>query len=170
MSEFKKELFVPMTTYAEDAPLSALAVTDRLFFERADSTLTRDEAEKIVTRSLEGIEDGELFLEYRESESIVLDDGVIRSASFDTSSGFGLRSVIGPETGFAHSDEISKSALERAASAVSVVRQAEAAPSRHPLRPQIVACTRRKARSLTPILPPVPLCSARSMPMHASRT
>lgn len=112
-----------MTSHAETAPLSALAVTDRLFFERADAALTRDEAEKIVARSLEGIEDGELFLEYRESESIVLDDGVIRSASFDTSSGFGLRSVIGPETGFAHSDEISKSALERAAGAVSAVRQ-----------------------------------------------
>ncbi len=123
MFGFKKELFDPMTSPAEATPLSALAVTDRLFFERADTTLTRDEAEAIVSRSLEGIEDGELFLEYRESESIVLDDGVIRSASFDTSSGFGLRSVIGPETGFAHSDEISKSALERAAGAVSAVRQ-----------------------------------------------
>lgn len=106
-----------------DSPISALAVTDRLFFDGAGSRLTRDAAERLVRQSLHGMDDGELFLEYRESESITLDDGVIRAASFDTSSGFGLRSVLGTETGFAHSDELSESALKRASEAVSVVRQ-----------------------------------------------
>ncbi|WP_367160769.1 metalloprotease TldD [Kozakia baliensis] len=104
-------------------PLSALAVTDKLFFEGAGSRLSREDAERLTAKGLRGVDDGELFLEYRESEAISLDDGVIRAASFDTSSGFGMRSVLGTETGFAHSDELSESALSRAVDAVSVVRQ-----------------------------------------------
>ncbi|CAI9121538.1 metalloprotease TldD [Brytella acorum] len=102
---------------------SPLALTERLFFERDQIGLTRDDAERLVTKALAGADDGELFLEFRESESLVLDDGVIRAANFDTSSGFGLRAVLGAETGFAHADDISASALKRAAEAVSTVRQ-----------------------------------------------
>ena len=101
---------------------SPLGATDQLFFERAGARLDRDAAERILAGALEGTDDGELFLEYRESEVISLDDGVIRSASFDTSSGFGLRAVLGDEAAYAHSDEISESALKRAAATVGTVR------------------------------------------------
>lgn len=100
----------------------ALAVTDDLFFRRPEALLAQNEAESLTHSALDGMDDGELFLEYRESESISLDDGVIRSASFNTSCGFGLRSVLGEETGFAHSDDLSKTALKRAAETVSAVR------------------------------------------------
>lgn len=100
----------------------ALAITDDLFFKRPEALLAQDEAESLTRKALDGMDDGELFLEYRESEAISLDDGVIRSASFDTSCGFGLRSVLGEETGFAHSDDLSRSALARAVDAVSAVR------------------------------------------------
>ncbi|WP_419730527.1 metalloprotease TldD [Lichenicola sp.] len=102
--------------------MSALATTDRLFFDRAGSTLDRTGAERILNTALAGTDDGELFLEYRESEFISLEEGVIRSASFDTSTGFGLRAVLGDEAGYAHSDEISESALTRAAATVGQVR------------------------------------------------
>ncbi|MBO1324336.1 metalloprotease TldD [Acetobacter sp. TBRC 12305] len=104
------------------AQLGALAATDQLFFDRPDATLGRDDAQKLTRTALEGMEDGELFLEYRESESLSLDDGVIRAASFNTSSGFGLRAVLGEETGFAHSDELSRASLLRAVDAVGAVR------------------------------------------------
>ncbi len=78
--------------------LSPLAATDALFFGRAGSRLGRPDAERLVQQALEGMDDGELFLEYRESEVISLDEGVIRSATFDTSSGFGLRAVLETET------------------------------------------------------------------------
>ncbi|MBK6467445.1 MAG: metalloprotease TldD [Rhodobacter sp.] len=61
-----------------------------------------------------GAEDGELFLERRRGESLVLDDGRIRNASYDASEGFGLRAVRGDVAGYAHSTEISESALKRA--------------------------------------------------------
>ncbi|MFT8468548.1 MAG: metalloprotease TldD, partial [Acetobacter syzygii] len=113
----------------------ALAATDQLFFASKQAQLSRDEAEKLTHTALDGMDDGELFLEYRESESIALDDGVIRSASFNTSTGFGLRAVLGEETGFAHSDEMSRSSLLRAADAVSAVRAGRSGQMAAPPRP-----------------------------------
>jgi len=95
----------------------ALAATDRLFF----STLDRAAAERLTAQATSGAEDGELFLEYRESEAISLEDGRIRSASFDVTSGFGLRSVSGEAAGYAHAAEISEAALSRAADTVKAV-------------------------------------------------
>ena len=102
--------------------LSPLATTDALFFGRDGASLDRAGAERILKEALAGTDDGELFLEYRESELVSLDDGVIRSASFDTSQGFGLRAVLGDEAGYAHSDEISEASLLRAAGTVGPVR------------------------------------------------
>ena len=99
-----------------------LETTDQLFFEHPGAQLDRAAAERVLASALEGTEDGELFLEYRESEMISLDDRVIRSASFDTSTGFGLRAVLGDEAAYAHSDEISEAALRRAAATVGMVR------------------------------------------------
>ena len=101
--------------------MTPLAATDRLFFERQDSALDQDTATRIVADALRSSDDGELFLEYRESESISLDDGRIRSAGFDTMFGFGLRAVAGEATGFAHAAELSEDALRRAASSVSAI-------------------------------------------------
>jgi TldD protein len=101
--------------------MSALSTTDRLFFERADAALDRAAAERAVGAALAHTDDGELFLEYRESEQISLDDGRIRSAGFDTSLGFGLRAVAGEATGYAHAGELSDAALERAAASVAAV-------------------------------------------------
>ena len=101
---------------------SPLGATDQLFFERAGARLDRVAAERVLADALAGTDDGELFLEYRESEMISLDDRVIRSASFDTSTGFGLRAVLGDEAAYAHSDEISEEALRRAAATVGMVR------------------------------------------------
>jgi len=96
------------------------ATTRDLFFERAG--LDGDSVAALVGEALEGADDGELFLEYRQSESISLDDGRIKSASFDTVQGFGLRAVSGEATGYAHASELSLPALRRAADTVKAVR------------------------------------------------
>ncbi len=62
--------------------MTDLAVTDALFFERTGMDPGRVEA--LVAQALAGMDDGELFLEYSQSESLALDDGRIKSASFDT--------------------------------------------------------------------------------------
>jgi TldD protein len=101
--------------------MSFLAETDPLFF--GPSGLARDEAQQIAARALSGMDDGELFLEARRSESLSLDDGRIKSASYDAGLGFGLRAVSGDAIGFAHASEIDRPSLERAAQAVKAVRQ-----------------------------------------------
>lgn len=95
----------------------ALAATDTLFF----STLDRAAAERLAREAAAGAEDGELFLEHRESEAISLEDGRIRSASFDAMRGFGLRAVAGEAAGYAHAAELSEAALARAAETVKAV-------------------------------------------------
>ncbi len=107
-----------------------LVVTDRLFFAGADAALDPDAALAMTRAALRGADDGELFLEYRESEVTALDDGKIKSAGFETDRGFGLRAVAGEVTGYAHAGEISVGALRRAAETVASIgaagaRQAE---------------------------------------------
>ncbi len=99
--------------------MTNLAVTNELFFDRTGMDQRR--IETIVGEALAGMDDGELFLEYSQSESVALDDGRIKSASFDTTQGFGLRAVAGEAAGYAHASELSEAAIRRAATAVRAV-------------------------------------------------
>src|ERR1700687_1911760 len=99
--------------------MTNLAVTNDLFFDRTGMDPRR--VDTILGQALAGMDDGELFLEYSQSESVALDDGRIRSASFDTTQGFGLRAVTEDAAGYAHSSEISEAALRRAGATVRAV-------------------------------------------------
>ena len=85
-----------------------------------DSALDAKTAQSELDEALRGADDGELFVERSASESLTFDDGRLKTASFDTSRGFGLRCVAGETSGFAQSTELSPGALSRAASAVSL--------------------------------------------------
>ncbi len=84
--------------------------------------LDREQATGLVAEALEGADDGELYLEHSQSEGLVFDNGRLKSASFDTSQGFGLRAVAGEAAGYAHSGEISEPAIRRASDAVQAVK------------------------------------------------
>ncbi len=84
--------------------------------------LDLNRATGLVSDALQGADDGELYLEYSQSEGLVFDNGRLKSASFDTNQGFGLRAVSGEAAGYAHSGEISESAIKRAADAVQAVK------------------------------------------------
>jgi len=84
-------------------------------FQPFDQDLDRDTALKTLQDAVAGADDGELFLERRRSEALVFDDGRLKNASYDASEGFGLRAVRGETAGYAHSTEISETALKRAA-------------------------------------------------------
>lgn len=100
--------------------MSSLAVTDDLFF--AKSGLDRASVERTVDDALRGGDDGELYLEYRQSESFVWDDGKLKNASFDTTQGFGLRSVSGETVGYAFSVDLDEKAIRRAGETVRAVQ------------------------------------------------
>jgi len=92
-----------------------------LFFSRTGMDRARVQAK--LDEALKGADDGELFLEFRQSESFSFDDGRLKAANFDTTQGFGLRSVCGEATGYAHANELSEEAIGRAAATVQAVAQ-----------------------------------------------
>ncbi|MCC5974598.1 MAG: metalloprotease TldD, partial [Rubellimicrobium sp.] len=83
-------------------------------FRPFDTMLDRDRAQQLLHEAVAGADDGEVFLERRQSESLVFDDGRLRQASYDASEGFGLRAVRGETVGYAHSTTIDEHALARA--------------------------------------------------------
>src|SRR5258705_9167992 len=86
------------------------------------ANLDRDAVRGEVARGLAGSDDGELFLEYAQTEALMFDNGRLKQATYDTSQGFGLRAVKDDAVGYAHSSDVSLPALIRAADAVSAVR------------------------------------------------
>ncbi len=84
-------------------------------FRPFQSLLDQDVALTILRDAVAGADDGELFLERSRSEALVLDDGRVKTASYDASEGFGLRAVRGEVAGYAHSTEITEKSLKRAA-------------------------------------------------------
>ncbi len=95
-----------------DAPIS---LVDR-------AGLDRPQLAKIISRSLDGADDGELFLEYRQAEALVFDNGRLKQATYDATQGFGLRAVKDEAVGYAHASDVSEAAIERAADAVRAVK------------------------------------------------
>ncbi|MBI3675571.1 MAG: metalloprotease TldD [Proteobacteria bacterium] len=104
-----------------------MAATNELFFSPKDlggdlgGGLDRGRVQNLVDESLKGADDGELFLEYRQSETFAFDDGRLKAATFDTTQGFGLRAVSGEATGYAHASELSEDAIKRAGETVRAV-------------------------------------------------
>ena len=99
--------------------MSDIAAAEELFFTRTG--LDQARVDRVVGDALNGADDGELFLEYAQSESFVFDDGQLKNASYDTTQGFGLRAVAGETAGYSHSNELSEAALKRAADTVQAV-------------------------------------------------
>jgi TldD protein len=84
--------------------------------------LDKAKVRQLIGRGLEGADDGELFLEYRQSEVLVFDNGRLKQATYDTAQGFGLRAVKDEAVGYAHASDLSEAALARAAEAVRAVK------------------------------------------------
>ncbi|WP_455272440.1 metalloprotease TldD [Rhizobium herbae] len=76
---------------------------------------------EVLAQTLSGADDGELFIEHSQSESLSFDNGRLKGGSFNTDQGFGLRAVAGEAVGYAHAGDLSLAALKRAADAVGAV-------------------------------------------------
>jgi TldD protein len=97
-------------------------------------TLDPDDARRLAARHLSSCDDGELYLEHSVSEAFGFDDGRLKTASYDSASGFGLRGVTGETTAFAHANEISADAIERAAATLQLLDPAKGAAAPPPAR------------------------------------
>jgi len=76
-----------------------------------NSELDISTASSIVSDTLNRCDDGELYLEDSKSESIVLDDNKIKSSTYKSDLGYGLRAITGEVVAYSHSSELSKKSL-----------------------------------------------------------
>jgi TldD protein len=97
-------------------------------------TLDPDEAQRLAARHLSAHDDGELYLQYRVSEAFGFDDGRLKTADYNSASGFGLRGVTGETTAFAHANEISAAAIDRAAATLKLLDPAKGGAASSPAR------------------------------------
>jgi len=66
----------------------------------------------------------DLYFQYSRFEGWSLEEGIVKSGSFNIEQGVGVRAVAGEKTAFAYSDEISFNALEDAAKATRAIASA----------------------------------------------
>ena len=111
----------PMTApFHPVAPANSLVMGQGEDF-LASYGLDRDEVRTLLAGTLTGADDGELFFEQTQSESLVFDNGRLKSSAFDTGQGFGMRAIAGELAGYAHSGDLDMGAIRRAADAVRSV-------------------------------------------------
>ena len=90
-----------------------------LFFK--NEGLDFNKTEKIVNESLRKADDGELFLEFRQSENFIFDDKKIKNASTSIDKGFGLRSIKNETSAYSHSSDISERSIKNAGKTVQSI-------------------------------------------------
>ena len=100
--------------------------TSQADFRPFEDTLDQQQAQSMLREACAGADDGELFLERRQTQALTFEDRRMRHSSYSADEGFGLRAVVGETTGFAHSNELSEPQLKEATKTVRfAVRERE---------------------------------------------
>ncbi len=92
---------------------------DQVFFNQ--SNWTKEKCQKIINNCLVKFDDGELYLQESNSESIVFDDQKVSNASYNKIKGFGLRGILGEVASYAHSTDFSENSLIKASEVVESI-------------------------------------------------
>ena len=75
------------------------------------------------------IDYADLYFQYTRSEGWSLEEGIVKSGSFNIEQGVGVRAIAGEKTAFAYSDDISFTALQDAARATRAIGRSGSAKS-----------------------------------------
>jgi len=134
--------------------------TDPRRFLYREGGLDLDGARRMAARHLSAHDDGEIYLQYSASEAFGFDDGRLKTADFNTASGFGLRGVSGETTAFAHANEISAEAIDRAAATLKLLDPVRGAPAPPPPRTNQAMYGPEDPLSQVPFARKVALCQA----------
>ena len=92
----------------------------------AANGLDPDRLRALAEDGLLALDDGELFLEFREDEQFTFEDGRLKTASRDSHAGFGFRGVAGEKVGYACGDGLDDAAMAAAAATIQAVRAGHA--------------------------------------------
>ncbi|WP_294193153.1 metallopeptidase TldD-related protein, partial [uncultured Sphingomonas sp.] len=134
-----------------------MTVLDPRSFLYRDS-LDPDAAKALTADALAKADDGELYLQYRKAEAFGFDDGRLKTASYDTNAGFGLRAVSGEMTAFAHANELSEAAIKRAAETMALIDPSAGAKAQPPRSTNRHLYTDADPLDLVPFADKVNLC------------
>jgi TldD protein len=83
-----------------------------------DKTALQEVLNQVMMR---GVDFADLYFQYSRSEGWQLEEGKVKSGSFNIDQGVGVRAVSGDRTAFAYSDDISLPALSQAAAATRAI-------------------------------------------------
>src|SRR3954451_10671188 len=90
-----------------------MATDDRA---RGPADVSIPEMETLLALALErGGAFADLYFEHHRTSSLLLEEGIIRTASAGVTCGLGVRVVSGERTGYAYTDDLSPEAMTRAA-------------------------------------------------------
>ncbi len=121
---------VPIPSSASAAPLLAQAESCLLEPYELDSF----QLERVFGTLLgHRVDYADLYFQYHRTEGWSLEEGIVKSGSFNIEQGVGVRAISGEKTAFAYSDEISFPALQGAARATRAIA-ASGQLARAPLR------------------------------------
>jgi TldD protein len=96
----------------------------RFFFERYN--LTYNEIDKLLGVALaRGGDYADLYFEYRTSNSVGVEEQIVKSATKSISQGVGVRVIAGEKTGYAYTDEIAFDTIKRAAETASFIANSQ---------------------------------------------
>ena len=135
-----------------------MSISDPRSFLYQPGLLDPDGATRVTREALKACDDGELYLQYSASESFGFDDGRLKMADYSTASGFGLRGVSGEMTGFSHANDISESAIRRAAETLQLLDPAKGQAAPPPRRNNRHLYTDGNPLDLVPFARKVALC------------
>jgi TldD protein len=134
--------------------MTSLADPRRFLYRDLDP----DAAQRLAAETLRACDDGELFLQYVSSESFGFDDGRLKTADYNTQTGFGLRGLSGETTAFAHANEISEAAIRRAGETMTLLDPAKGQRASAPRHTNRSLYTADDPLSAIPFAQKVKLC------------
>jgi TldD protein len=109
--------------------------------------VTELEAQHALDRlNVRDVDYADLYFESRISESVSMEEGIVKRAAKSVSQGVGVRATAGEKTGFAYSDELTKKDLEIAADTARYIANSPRGDS-----PVPVPVQRRATRNLYPV-------------------
>ncbi len=106
----------------EDKPEATFATATEILL--APYSLDSNRLETVFGQMMaHRVDHADLYFQYTRSESWSLEEGIVKSGSFNIDQGVGVRALSGEKTAFAYSDDISLAALTSAAQATRAIAQ-----------------------------------------------
>ena len=120
-----------------DSGIDHLAIARRILFEPAgidETVLTKAFGVMYEHR----IDDADLYFQFTRSEGWSLEEGIVKSGSFDIEQGVGIRAIVGDKAAFAYSDDITVDAIMAAARATRTIAKQGAGKQKISGRPAAI--------------------------------